>query len=174
MDYYEILGVSREATTEELSKAYRSLALRFHPDRHPDPETAKKAAEKFKEVTNAFTTLNDPGKRAIYNAKHPPKHPTVKTRRMTEEERYNYIMKQDPNFGPKSYQTPSPPKFDIWGRRLTREEQEQWIRDNISESPILPPKMHKRTYTAPQRDQEFIDVFAKYYEKQSMPHLNRG
>ena len=168
MDYYEILGVERSATTEEIGKAYRSLALRFHPDRQPDADTATKASRKFIEVTNAFSTLSDPGKRAAYNYKNPPKI-KKKVSRMTEEERYNFIMQHDPNIGLNTIRTASPPKYDIWGKPLSRAEQEEWVRNNTNnimandvKKPFVPSKSN------------FVDVFAKYYEKQSMPHLNRG
>src|SRR5260221_523431 len=63
-DYYEILGVAREATSEEINKAYRKLALQFHPDRnHGDPE----AVEHFKEVNEANEILSDVQKRQRYD-----------------------------------------------------------------------------------------------------------
>ena len=63
-DYYEVLGVSRTATSEELKKAYKKLALKYHPDRNQDdPE----AVNKFKEASEAFEVLNDPDKRARYD-----------------------------------------------------------------------------------------------------------
>ncbi|MCS7166561.1 MAG: molecular chaperone DnaJ [Gemmatales bacterium] len=63
-DYYEVLGVRRNATEEEIKRAYRELAKRYHPDRNPGDE---EAAEKFKEVTEAYEVLIDPEKRARYD-----------------------------------------------------------------------------------------------------------
>lgn len=65
-DYYEILGVSRNATPEEIKKAYRKLALQYHPDKHP-PEKRKWAEEKFKEISEAYEVLMDPEKRRLYD-----------------------------------------------------------------------------------------------------------
>ncbi|MBI3098313.1 MAG: molecular chaperone DnaJ [Planctomycetes bacterium] len=63
-DYYEVLGVSRTATEEEIKKAYRKLALQYHPDRNPDD---KGAEQKFKEAAEAYDVLRDPQKRARYD-----------------------------------------------------------------------------------------------------------
>lgn len=64
-DHYETLGVSRDATPEELKKAYRRLARQYHPDANPGDADA---AEHFKEVTRAYEILSDPQKRANYDA----------------------------------------------------------------------------------------------------------
>jgi len=63
-DYYELLGIPRDATNEQIKKAYRQLALLYHPDRNAG---SKEAEEKFKEVTAAYEVLRDPEKRARYD-----------------------------------------------------------------------------------------------------------
>jgi molecular chaperone DnaJ len=63
-DCYEVLGVERTADTEEIKKAYRQLALKFHPDRNPNDKAAE---EKFKELGHAYEILNDPQTRAAYD-----------------------------------------------------------------------------------------------------------
>src|SRR5690606_8884848 len=63
-DYYELLGVDRTADAETIKKAYRKLALKYHPDRN---EGSKDAEERFKEVTQAYEVLRDPEKRAAYD-----------------------------------------------------------------------------------------------------------
>src|SRR3954463_13718749 len=63
-DYYEILSVTRTANEEELRKAYRRLAIQYHPDRNPGD---KEAEEKFKEINEAYQVLSDAKKRALYD-----------------------------------------------------------------------------------------------------------
>jgi len=64
-DYYKILGVIRDADEKAIKKAYRSLAMKYHPDRNPGKE--KEANEKFKEINEAYAVLGDPEKRRQYD-----------------------------------------------------------------------------------------------------------
>lgn len=63
-DYYEILGVPREADAKAIKDAFRTLALKYHPDRNKAPE----AEERFKQIAEAYAVLSDPKKRAEYDA----------------------------------------------------------------------------------------------------------
>jgi len=63
-DYYEVLEINRDANTEEIKKAYRKLAIKYHPDKNPDN---KEAEDKFKEAAEAYEILSDPEKRARYD-----------------------------------------------------------------------------------------------------------
>ncbi len=62
-DYYQVLGVSRDASSEQIKKAYRRLAMKYHPDVADTPD----AAEKFKEIGEAYEVLHDPHKRSVYD-----------------------------------------------------------------------------------------------------------
>jgi molecular chaperone DnaJ len=62
-DHYEILGVDRDASVDEIKRAYRKLAREYHPDVNPDPNTS----EKFKGITHAYEILSDPEKRQNYD-----------------------------------------------------------------------------------------------------------
>src|SRR6201999_1324664 len=63
-DFYEILNVTKGATQEEIKKAYRKVAIQFHPDKNPDNKAAE---EKFKEAAEAYEVLSDADKRAQYD-----------------------------------------------------------------------------------------------------------
>ncbi|UXY14969.1 molecular chaperone DnaJ [Chitiniphilus purpureus] len=63
-DFYDVLGVNRDASDDDIKKAYRKLAMKYHPDRNPD---SKEAEEKFKEAKEAYEILSEPQKRAAYD-----------------------------------------------------------------------------------------------------------
>ena len=63
-DYYEVLGVSKSATADEIKHAFRKMAMQYHPDRNPDDKAAE---QKFKEINEAYEVLKDDQKRAAYD-----------------------------------------------------------------------------------------------------------
>ncbi|MFN7289437.1 MAG: DnaJ domain-containing protein, partial [Pirellula sp.] len=63
-DYYKVLGVERNSNSDEITKAYRKLARKHHPDLNPDDKNAK---QRFQEIQSAYDCLNDPEKRAKYD-----------------------------------------------------------------------------------------------------------
>ena len=63
-DYYEVLGVSKDASPSQLKSAYKKLAIKYHPDKNPGSKTAE---EKFKEAAEAYDVLSDPQKKSQYD-----------------------------------------------------------------------------------------------------------
>ena len=63
-DYYDILGISKGASAAEIKKAYRKMAVKYHPDKNPDDKSAE---EKFKEAAEAYEVLSDPDKKARFD-----------------------------------------------------------------------------------------------------------
>jgi len=64
MDYYEVLGVKKDSSAQDIKKAYRKLAMKYHPDRNKGD---KEAEEKFKKISEAYAVLSDPEKRKQYD-----------------------------------------------------------------------------------------------------------
>lgn len=76
MDFYKILNLKKDASQDDIKKAYRKLAMKYHPDRN---QNDKKAEEKFKEIQKAYETLGDPKKRAEYDYDHNTNYRNKKT-----------------------------------------------------------------------------------------------
>lgn len=139
MTHYETLGVSPKATIEEIKKAYRTLARKYHPDRNPGDDVAP---EKFKAVQGAYDVLSDLNSRARYDLTKPAVHwgepdpapPVMKTKAQREAEAYAAYRREVAR-GFTVIDAP-PPKFDIWG---------QPINNNARKEP------------------EFVDAFANSY-----------
>ena len=75
-DYYQILGLQRNATPEEVKKAYRKMALKYHPDRNSESEQSKKIAQrKFQDVSDAYSVLSDPKKKGMFDQGVDPLNP---------------------------------------------------------------------------------------------------
>ena len=75
-DYYQILGINRNATQPEIKKAYRKLALKYHPDRNSESEQTKKVAQrKFQDVSDAYSVLSDPKKKEMFDQGIDPLNP---------------------------------------------------------------------------------------------------
>ena len=75
-DYYQILGINRNATAAEIKKAYRKLALKYHPDRNSESEQTKKVAQrKFQDVSDAYSVLSDPKKKEMFDQGIDPLNP---------------------------------------------------------------------------------------------------
>jgi curved DNA-binding protein CbpA len=142
---------------DTIKSAYRKLAMQYHPDRNPGDKTAE---AKFKEVQNAYDTLMDPGQRASYDLRNP----TVRPQATKPKSQPKKPVVQETG-GDLVYIDPQPPKYDLWGRRLTMEEQIEWIRNNR-----MPIKEVYKKAKAPNREGWF-DAFAGQYESGGSPDL---
>ena len=88
MDYYEILGVSRDASQEDIKKSFRKLALKYHPDRNPD--NVEKSTERFKQIIAAYEVLGNEEKRRMYDQSLGEEVDSQGSTRDESEDIYNY------------------------------------------------------------------------------------
>jgi len=179
MDYYQILGISRDATHEDIVKAYRQAALKHHPDRNPGN---LEAAKEFKKASEAFETLSDKNKRHQYDIKTRPKR---YKRSVKKKYRYkNEDFLNDPNLG--NCKTPKAPTHDIWGKKLMERERQEWEKnaatEGISDQDLntifkkpLRKKVHNPNPPPPPPPREpkdgFFDAFENEYLDGNSPYL---
>lgn len=148
MDYYGILGVSRNATLEDIKTAYRNKAKQFHPDKNPGDAVA---AEKFKKVHQAYEALSKPGVHTNRRTSPPPRRPAPK--KPVKRDRF-------------SIHDAPPPKFDLWGKPLSKEEQEEWKFNNVAHL----KEFSKKKPHQPQ-SYRWIDSAAGNYENGGQPDI---
>src|SRR3989304_567760 len=94
-DYYEILGVGKNAAKDEIKKAYRKLALQYHPDKNKSPG----AEEKFKEISEAYAVLSDDTKRAQYDGFGPAAVGNIESQNSNQRHVYYFVVVGDSRFG---------------------------------------------------------------------------
>jgi hypothetical protein len=169
MDFYELLNVPRTATADELKHAYKVLAVKWHPDKHP-VETKNEAEKKMKEINEAYSVLSDFDKRRKYDKINPvrvaKKKKASKPRPpINPEERMEWIKKNDPNFGRGTIVDSPAPKVDVWGQPIAPRQQEQWKQSNREI-----PKPPKKKPVLKEKDM-FIDTHKKYYVDDAVPNL---
>jgi len=153
-DYYKILGVSKSATQDEIKKAYRKLAMEYHPDRNPGN---KEAEEKFKKIAEAYDILVNKKIRH-----HVPPKPPPRPKRQPKAKKSSFessIYKSDIQISDAP-----PPQRDLWGRPLTEEEKAEWVRNNV----VHVTKLNKQQQQV--RD-GWKDSVAGNYENDGSPDL---
>lgn len=91
MNYYEILGISKNASEDEIKKAYRKLAIKWHPDKNP--KNKEESEEKFKVISEAYSVLSDKEKRMIYDTK---KNDNYNFRNVNPQDIFNTFFKNNP------------------------------------------------------------------------------
>jgi len=171
MDYYEILGVARNATHEDIVKAYRQKAIQHHPDKNPDdPESP----EKFKRCAEAFETLSDHGKKHRYDMKTRPK----RYKRGKSKKKYKGDdFLNDPNLG--NCKNGRAPMYDIWGKKLSQAERDEWERrastdaipQDVLQDPLGIRRKPPKPKPKPKPKPEFRDTFENEYLDGESPHI---
>jgi hypothetical protein len=111
-DYYQILNVTRGASELEIKRSYRRLAVQYHPDKNPDPS----AEEQFKEISEAFEILSDPGKKALYDS------------RFVSALEGLFETQQQPKHRDPAYRRKRPPVRNTVHRTTTAELMSEYIR----------------------------------------------
>ena len=142
MDYYEELGIGRNATQEEIKSAYRKKAFQWHPDRNPGD---KNAETMFKIIQNAYDVLSNPLDKANYDGKGrtytyaykkpsytAPKKPAKPAKKVYSSDRF-------------SIHDAPPPKYDLWGRPLSEDEQKEWQFNNSTHMKDVLRKQKQQT-----------------------------
>jgi len=116
-DYYQILGVNRTASAEEIKRVYRRLAVKYHPDKNPDPE----AEAIFKEINEAYDVLSDPEKKWLYDQRREPRYRNYTVTPVAPDAAPVRVNNDDPRYRRRRPASAPPPVHKVTAADLMRQ-----------------------------------------------------
>ena len=159
-DYYNILGVDKNATDDQIKKSYRKLSLKYHPDRNPGN---KEAEEKFKEISEAYSILSDPQKRQQYDTYGTVDPNAFNHMNMNAEEIFATFMKMHQGFG--SW-------FDDEPQERSYKGQDKILRINVTMEEVYNNVTKNITYTVNRPCNKCNGSGSKSGKVEECPHCN--
>lgn len=129
MDFYQVLGVGRDATPDQIKAAFRKLAAVWHPDKRPSNEK-EESEKKFKLISDAYDTLYDVLKRSAYDQRNPPR---TKVTKVNTNGTSSNSKKPEPRYTPFMYMVDMPePKVDLWGEPIKPKSKSEEFKDSYA------------------------------------------